>query len=80
MYLEEYGVLERFQLKQRIEEQKAVVKSSKPCSLAWLEEVLDLRLKYVEAGEKKDIEFLVRSLLQAIGTLQVERASDLSEL
>lgn len=79
-YMEQHGVLERFQLKQRIEEQKAVVKSSKPCSLAWLEEVLDLRLKYVEAGEKKDIEFLVRSLLQAIGTLEVERDRDLREL
>lgn len=79
-YMEQHGVLERFQLKQRIEEQKAVVKSSKPCSLAWLEEVLDLRLKYVEAGEKKDIEFLVRSLLQAIGTLEVERDRDLRKL
>lgn len=79
-YIEQQGILESFQLKQRIEEQMAIVKSSDKCTLHWFEEVLNLRLKYVEAGEKDDIEFLVKALLSAIKTLEVNRSVDLREL
>ena len=79
-FMDQRGVLKAFQLKQSIEEQKTIVSAVNKCSLRWFKEVLTLRLKYVEAGEKEDIEFLITRLKEALDTLAVDDDTDLREV
>lgn len=78
-YLKREDIIECFQLKQGIERQKEVVKANNPFTLQWLEEILNLRLRYVEAKEKQDIEILIQALLDAIQDLDKDKNSDLRE-
>ncbi|MBD5298642.1 MAG: AAA family ATPase, partial [Bacteroides sp.] len=79
-FMEERGVLKDFQLKQSIEEQKTIVSAVNKCSLRWFLEILELRLKYVASGEKKDIEFLITRLKEALDTVEVDEDTDLREV
>lgn len=78
-YIKQRDILKDFQLQQSIEEQKAVVSASQKGSLQWLREILELRMKYVEAGEKDDVEFLIKRLQDALSSLDIESSTDLRE-
>lgn len=80
-YIRERGVLDDFELKKQIEEQQKLVQSIPERSLKWLDELLNLRLKYVESKEDKgDIEFLVRELKNALNGIVGDRDTDLRDL
>ena len=79
-YITQQGILDNFRLKQEIENLKEVVKASKPFSLKWLDDILELRMKYVEAGEKEDIDFLISSLKMALEELTIDRDTDLRDV
>lgn len=79
-FMKDRDILKDFQLHQSIEEQKSVVSTSTKCSLRWFKEILNLRLKYVEAKEKEDIEMLISKLLSALDTISVDEDTDLREL
>lgn len=78
-FMDQRGVLKDFQMKQSIEEQKTVVAASNQCSLRWFKELLNLRLKYVQAGENDDIQFLITRLQEALSTLDMDDDTDLRE-
>ncbi len=52
-YMIREGVVEEYQLKKDLEEQRDKIKEISDCSLNWLEAILDLRQKYMDAGEKR---------------------------
>lgn len=79
-YIKERGILEDFELKQQIEEQKQIINSIEPGSLSWLNEILNLRLKYVESGKKTDIEFLIKSLKTVLSKINVDNNVDLRRI
>ena len=49
-YLKEKNVLEGFQLEREIQEQKEKLETIQPFTVDWLNEILNLRMKYVEAN------------------------------
>lgn len=65
-YLMREGIIEEYQLKKDLEEQKDKIKEISDCSLNWLEAILDLRQKYMDAGEKTDIQVLINRLKNSI--------------
>lgn len=79
-YIQERGVLDDFELKQEIEEQKNIISNIDKCSLSWLNEVLNLRLKYVKSGQKTDIEFLIKALQNVLSQIKVDNDVDLRNL
>ncbi len=79
-FMKDRDILKAFQLHQSIEEQKSVVSTSTKFSLRWFKEILNLRLKYVEAKEKVDIEMLISKLLSALDTISIDEDTDLREL
>lgn len=79
-YIQERGILDDFELKKEIEEQKRLLSNIGPGSLSWLNEILNLRLKYVESGQKTDIEFLIRALKNVLSEIKVDDDIDLRSL
>lgn len=79
-YIQERGILDDFELKKEIEEQKRILSNIGPGSLSWLNEILNLRLKYVESGQKTDIEFLIRALQDVLSEIKVDENIDLRSL
>ncbi len=69
-YLIREGVVEEYQLKKDLEEQKDKIKEISECSFNWLDAILDLRQKYMDAGEKNDIPVLINRLKEAIHSLK----------
>ena len=69
-YMIREGVVEEYQLKKDLEEQRAKIKEIPDCSLNWLEAILDLRQKYMDAGEKNDIPLLINRLKDSIHCLK----------
>lgn len=65
-YLMREGIIEEYQLKKDLEEQKDKIKEISDCSLNWLEAILDLRQKYMDADEKTDIQVLINRLKNSI--------------
>lgn len=69
-YMIREGVVEEYQLKKDLEEQRDKIKEIPDCSLNWLEAILDLRQKYMDAGEKNDIPLLINRLKDSIHCLK----------
>ncbi|WP_289191861.1 DEAD/DEAH box helicase family protein [Bacteroides acidifaciens] len=69
-YMIREGVVEEYQLKKDLEEQRDKIKEISDCSLNWLEAILDLRQKYMDAGEKNDIPVLINRLKDSIHCLK----------
>lgn len=79
-FLQRENILKRFQQRQSIERQKEILRATRQFTLQWLDEILNLRLRYVEAKEKTDIEFLIKALKQAILTVQKDTEADLRQM
>mgnify|MGYP001081593546 FL=1 len=79
-YLKEKNVLEGFQLEKEIQEQKERLETIRPFTLDWLNEILSLRKKYVEANKKDDIEILINRLKSAIESIEFDHDADLRSI
>lgn len=79
-YIMQNGILDEYKIKKEIENLKEVVKASNPFTLKWLDDILELRLKYIESGEKDDIDYLISSLKNALGQLNIDANTDLRDL
>lgn len=78
-YINDKGIVSTFQQVKEIEAQRKAVSEVTPFSLKWFKEILALRLKYVRAGEKEDIERLIVSLETALQRLNLEEDKDVRE-
>ena len=76
-FLQEQNILETFQKKKDIEEQKSIVENDAPFSLKWLDDILELRMRYVIADEKDDIVSLITSLKEALLQIDGDKKEDL---
>lgn len=79
-YIQDRGILDDFELKKEIEEQKKIISNIGQCSLSWLNEILNLRLKYVKSGQKTDIEYLIKALQNVLSEIKVDDNIDLRSL
>lgn len=79
-YLKEKNVLEGFQLEKEIQEQKEKLETIRPFTLDWLNEILNLRMKYVEANKKDDIEILINRLKSALESIEFDHDADLRSI
>lgn len=79
-YLREKNVLKGFQLEKEIQEQKERLETIRPFTLDWLNEILSLRKKYVEANKKDDIEILINRLKSAIESIKFDHDADLRSI
>lgn len=79
-YLKEKNVLEGFQLEKEIQEQKEKLETIRSFTLDWLNEILNLRMKYVEANKKDDIEILINRLKSAIESIKIDHDADLRSI